>query len=357
MIRRSGSRYLSPNALLFGALATIWGLSFVAIEAGLEAVPPLFFAGARYALAGVLVLGYAAVTRERIRPRGRTEWLNVAVVGGFLVAAYHALLYLGQTAVPGSVAAVIVSLSPVLTAVFAALVLDDSLDAVTAGGFLLGLVGVAIVADLDPANLLGADVLGIGLLLVAAASFALGSVLSTPLRTTLADVSMQGWAMLVGSLALLAGSVATGESPADVAWTPTALAALAYLTVASGVIGFLLYFALHARIGPSETNLVGYFQPVVAALGGWALLGQAVSGTTVLGFLGIFAGFALVQHRTIHHRLGGRMGRVGFHPDSLRHRLVRRLPRSLGCGVNRIFGLQYQCRSASVVAEFGHDAD
>ncbi|MFB6090752.1 MAG: DMT family transporter [Halobellus sp.] len=357
MIRTTRSRYLSPDALLFGALATVWGLSFVAIEAGLKTVPPLFFAGARYALAGVLVLGYAAVTKERILPRGRTEWLNVAVVGGFLVAAYHALLYLGQTTVPGGVAAVVVSLSPVLTAVFAALVLDDSLDGITVGGFLLGLVGVAIVADLDPANLLGADAVGIGLLLVAAASFALGSVLSTPLRTTLADVSMQGWAMLVGSLVLFAGSLATGESPADVAWTPTALAALAYLTVASGVIGFLLYFALHARIGPSETNLVGYFQPVVAALAGWALLGQAVSGTTVLGFLGIFAGFALVQHRTVRGRVSARFGRVGFHPDSLRHRLVRRLPRSLGCGLNRLLGPQYRCTDTSVVADFGHDAD
>ncbi|MFB6092620.1 MAG: DMT family transporter [Haloquadratum sp.] len=346
------SRSLSSEAL-FAALATIWGLSFVAIEVGLETVPPLFFAGARYALAGGLVLGYAALTRDRVRPRGWAEWANVAVVGGFLIAAYHALLYLGQTAVPGAVAAVIVSLSPLLTAVFSAVLLDDSLDAVVGGGFALGLVGVAVVADLDPANLLGADAVGIAFVLVAAGSFALGSVLSTPLRTTLADVSMQGWAMLAGAAALFVGSIASGESPADVAWTPTALAALAYLTVASGVIGFLLYFALHARIGPSETNLVGYFQPVVAAVGGWALFGQTVGTTTVLGFLAIFAGFALVQHRSIRRRVSP----IHVRPQNRGYRIGKRLFGVLGCSLYRQGRGQSRCADAPATTGFANDAD
>jgi len=59
MIRRIRSQFLPPDATLFVALATAWGLSFVAIEAGLASVPPLYFAGVRYALAGVLVLAYA----------------------------------------------------------------------------------------------------------------------------------------------------------------------------------------------------------------------------------------------------------------------------------------------------------
>jgi drug/metabolite transporter (DMT)-like permease len=357
MIRRDTSRFIPPDALLFVALATIWGLSFVAIEAGLETIPPLFFAAIRYALAGVLVLGYAAATTDRVRPRGRTEWLNVAVVGGLLVAGYHALLYIGQTFVPGPVAAVVVSLSPVLTAVFAAALLEDALDATAAGGFLLGLVGVAVVADLDPGNLLGADATGIAVLFGAAATFALGAVLSTPLRTTLADVSMQAWAMLFGAGILIGASLARGEPVRTVAWTPTAALALAYLTLFSGVIGFLLYFALHERIGPSETNLVGYFQPVVAALAGWALFGQAVTPETVVGFLAILAGFVIVERELLRQTIGP----VRFHPDSLRYRLRKRFPRLLG----RTYGRSVAGRVApdavyeddATSAEYGYDAD
>ncbi|WP_081927550.1 DMT family transporter [Halobellus rufus] len=312
MIRRIRSQFLPPDATLFVALATAWGLSFVAIEAGLATVPPLYFAGVRYALAGILVLAYAAFATDRVRPQGRTEWLNVAVVGLFLVGGYHALLYLGQLSVSGPVAAVVVSLSPVLTAAFAATLLDDSLDWIAGVGFLLGLVGVAVVADFDPANLLDGDVLGIAILFVAAGTFALGSVLSTPLRTTLSDVSMQGWAMLLGAGTLFAGSFARGEAVATVEWSTTALAALAYLTVISGVIGFLIYFALHERVGPAESNLVSYFQPIVAALGAWALFGQTVTATTVVGFLGIFAGFLLVKHEVVGVRVDGALRDVGL---------------------------------------------
>ncbi|MFB6251148.1 MAG: DMT family transporter [Halobellus sp.] len=357
MIRRDTSRFISPDALLFVALATIWGLSFVAIEVGLETVPPLFFAAIRYALAGVLVLAYAAMTTDRIRPHGLTEWLNVAVVGGLLVAGYHALLYIGQTFVSGPVAAVVVSLSPILTAVFAAALLEDTLELTAVGGFLLGLVGVAVVADLDLSNLLGADATGIAVLFGAAATFAFGAVLSTPLRTTLADVSMQAWAMLFGAGILVGASLARGEPITTVTWTPTAALALAYLTVFSGVIGFLLYFALHGRIGPSETNLVGYFQPIVAALAGWAVFGQAVTPETVVGFLAIFTGFVMIERKLVRQTIGP----VSFHPDSLRYRLRKRFPRLLGRRGGRSvrvkLGTDAVYDDETAGADYGHDAD
>lgn len=293
------------NALLFLALAAFWGTSFVAIEAGLEHFPPVLFAGIRYAIAGALILGYAVVTTDRWYPRDRPEWLSVVVVGVFIIAAYHALLYLGEMHVSGAVAAVVVSLAPVLTAVAAASILGQSLDNVAAGGFLLGVVGVVVVADPNPANLLSTNLLGIVLVLLSAASFAVGAVLTEPLRTTLPAESMQAWAMLVGAAVLFAGSLARGESPAAIEWTTTAVVSLTYLTLVSGVVGFLIYFALHERVGATEINLVGYLEPVVAVVAGWALLGHLVSTTTLVGFLAIFAGFALVKRDTIRARVLG----------------------------------------------------
>lgn len=294
------------DAFLFLALACFWGTSFVAIETGLEYFPPVLFAGVRYALAGLVILAYAVATTDHWVPRTRAEWLSAGVTGLFVIAAYHALAYLGQMHVSAPVAAVVVSLSPVLTAVFAAAMLDESLDAVAGVGFLLGVVGVVVVANPDPANVLSSNLLGIVLVLLGAASFAVGSVLTVPLRTTLPTESMQAWAMLLGAAVLFAVSVARGESVAAVQLTAPALASLAYLTLVSGVVSYLIYFALLDRVGATEINLVGYLQPVAAAVAGWALFGQVVDATTLAGFLIIFLGFGLVTRETLRARLFGR---------------------------------------------------
>ena len=285
---------------MFALLALFWGTSFVAIEVGLAYFPPVLFAGVRYALAGALVLGYAAATADRWVPRGRDEWAGVGIVGALVIAAFHALLYLGQGRVGGPVAAVVVSLSPVLTAAFAGVVPGGRrLRAADAVGFLLGLAGVVVVANPDPTNVASANLAGIGLLLLGTASFALGGVLTRPLDVDLPASALQSWAMLVGAGLLGVGGLARGETLAAVEWTLPAVASLAYLTLISGVVAFLLYFELLDRIGPAELNLVGYLEPVVATTLSWLLLGHLVGTTTLVGFAGIFLGFAVVKRRTL----------------------------------------------------------
>ncbi|UPV73961.1 EamA family transporter [Halorussus limi] len=284
---------------MFVLLATFWGGSFVAIEIGLHYFPPLVFAGLRYAVAGAVILGYAAVATDRWRPRERGEYLAVAVVGVFVIAGYHGLLYLGEQRISGAIAAVVVSLSPVLTAGFAAVLLDERLTIPKGVGFALGITGVAIVAGLNPANALSTSVFGVGLVLVGIACFALGAVLTRPLRTDLPVATMEGWAMLGGSGLLFAAGALRGESLAAVRLTPTSLASFAYLTLLSGVVAYLLYFHLLDEIGPTRLNLVGYLEPVVATLASWAVLGELVGPTTFVGFAAIFAGFAVLNRHVV----------------------------------------------------------
>lgn len=295
------------NLLLFLFLAAIWGSAFMAIEAGLAYFPPVFFAAVRYDLAGVLMLGYAAYVLDDPLPRTRGEWALVAVGSTLLIAAYHAFLFIGQTdpAVTSAGAAVIVSLSPVLTTGFARLLLPgERLTLVGAVGLLLGLAGVVVLAQPDPGNLLTGGVVAKLLVFAAAASFALGSVLTRVIDASLPIESLEAWSMLFGALIMHGVSVAVGESVAAVRLTPAALLALAYLSVAASAVGFLLYFDLLERLGPVEINLVSYVAPVFAALTGWLLLREAITVTTVAGFLLVFCGFVLLKRGAIRAELG-----------------------------------------------------
>lgn len=279
----------------FLLLAALWGGSFVAIEIGLHYFPTFLFAALRYALAGVVVLGYVALRPGRTLPRTRDDLQSVAISGLLVIAAYHALLYAGEEHVPAAVAAVVISLTPVLTAAIASGVLPDQrVTPVQAGGFALGLLGVVVVANPDPTGL-DQSLVGVSLVFLSALTFSVGTVLSRPFQPSLGVAGQQAWAMLAGSLVLGLAAVGAGESITAIAWTTPAIASFVYLTFGSAVVGFAIYFALLEDVGPTQLNLVGYLEPVAAAATAWVVLGQVVSQTTLLGFLAILAGFAAIH--------------------------------------------------------------
>jgi drug/metabolite transporter (DMT)-like permease len=298
------SRY--RNLGLFLALAAVWGSAFMAIKAGLDYFPPVLFAAVRYDIAGILMLGYAAWVVDDPIPRGRGEWALVAVGSTLLIAGYHVLLFIGETdpAVTSAVAAVIVSLSPVLTTGFArAFLPDERLTAAGVAGLLCGLLGVVVLARPEPEALLTGDVAAKLLVFGAAVAFSLGSVLTRRIDAELRIETMEAWSMIGGALLMHGVSVAFGESVADVTLSATGLLALAYLSLAASALGYLLYFDLLAELGAVEINLVSYITPVFAALAGWVFLDEGLSPATVGGFGLIFVGFILIKRRMLRTEL------------------------------------------------------
>jgi drug/metabolite transporter (DMT)-like permease len=296
--RRSG-------VLLFVGLATMWGLSFPAISVGLDDLPPVLFAAFRYDVASVLLLAYVAVTAEppdRL-PTERRDIVAVLAGGGFLVAP-NALLFVGQQTVPSGVAAILQGLVPIATTLWALLLLDERLTGVGAAGVLLGFVGVGLVVRPDPSNLLASDLLGKVYILVQVTFVSLGGVLVDRAGPTIPRSALTGWAMGLGGLLLHGASLAAGESLAGATFTPTALAAVAYLGVFSTALAFVVFFTILNRYGALETSLVAYLVPVVATVAGVLLLDESITLPTVGGFLVVFLGFALLKRRELAALLG-----------------------------------------------------
>ena len=289
---------------MFLALSALWGLSFPAIRAGLETLPPLLFATARYVVGGVLLLGFLVARGSDWRPTTREDHLAVAVAGAFLVAG-NSLLFIGQQTVPSGIASILYALVPVLTTGFAAALLpaeDITVRRVT--GVLLGLVGVGIIAQPDPANLLDSELVGMAFVVAASVSVALGSVLLRVRSPTIGTAPMTAWAMIVGGALLFGGSLVTGERFADVTPSVAGLAAIVYLGVFASAVAYVFYFTLLDRFGPLEINLVSYVVPIFATLGGVVMFGESLTLGMVAAFLLIGGGFAVLKARVIAREVG-----------------------------------------------------
>ena len=290
--------------LAFLATSLLFGGTFVAAKAGLEHFPPLLFVALRFDVAAVVLLGYVVLTRSRtdLLPRTRGDLGGIVATGLFAIGLTNALLFVGQQYVTSGVAAIIASLNPILTPVFAAFLLaDERLSARGAVGMVLGLLGVTLVANPDPAALLSGGLVGEGVMLVSAVSGALGSVFIRRADADLSSTVRTAWGLPLAAVVTHAMSVGAGESVAAVAWGPEALLALGYVALFAGVLAYIAYFGLIDSVGAIKANLVFYVVPVVATLGGWALLGETISVLAVVGFLVVFAGFAVIGSKSFEH--------------------------------------------------------
>nr|WP_276272287.1 DMT family transporter [Halomicroarcula sp. GDY20] len=293
---------MSRRSLAFGALVSLlFGGNFVAVKAGLSYLPPLLFVAFRFDVAAVALLGYVLVTRSRddLLPRTRGDLAGILATGVLALGLTNALLFVGQQGASSAVGAILFSLNPILTPVFAALLLrDERLSRRGAVGLLLGLVGVALVVNPDPATIADGGVAKL-LLFAAAVAGALGTVLVRRSGGELSSTVRTAWALPFAAALCHTASLRAGESVAGVVWAPAAVAALLYVGVLAGAVAYVVYFGLLDTAGATHTNVVFYAVPLVSTLGGWALLGEAVAPPAAVGFLVVFAGFAVLGSESL----------------------------------------------------------
>lgn len=289
------------NAALFVVLSVLWGTAFMVIKAGLEFIPPVLFAALRYDIAGVIMLVYAVMVTDYWRPRSRADWVTVGVGAVLIIALYNAFLFVGEQGVTSGVAAILVAMNPILATGFSRVFLaDERLSVVGLVGLLLGFIGVALVVNVDPGNLLTSELVWPGLVLLAAASIAFGSVLVQRIGAGISTEGMVAWSCAIGAVLLHVISMGVlRESFSDVEVSVGAVFAVVYLAVFASAVGYFIYFDLLDRLGSIEINLVSYANPVPAGIAGWLALNEGLTLNSVVGFVLIFAGFGLMKRHAL----------------------------------------------------------
>jgi drug/metabolite transporter (DMT)-like permease len=303
----AGGGVASPVAVwgALGVVYVVWGSTYLAIRVMVETAPPLLAAGARFGLAGLLVLGALALRFGRARVRlTRREWAGCAVVGLLLPAGGNGLVTVAERDVPSALAALIIASVPLWVAVWRAGA-RERLDRVALLGVLAGFLGVALL--LLPGNRPdGATTVGMLLCVLAAASWATGSFLSGRLALPADPFAATGAEMVCGGAVLVACGLAAGEVGELGAGTLALDGVLAflYLVVFGSLLAYTAYVWLLQHAPVAQVATYAYVNPVVAVLLGWAILDETISGLTLLGAAVIVGSVALTVTREAHARSG-----------------------------------------------------
>ncbi len=264
-------------AVTFVACALIWGSTFLAIRFGNEAVPPLWAAAIRLAIASVLLFGITRIIGTPL-PRGRAL-RGAALWGLFSLGVNLSLLYVGEQTVPSGISAVLFATVPLSTALLAAAFGVERLVTRKLVAAAIAIGGVAVIF----AGELGVAVPFTGLLTIfgAATAAAFGNVLlkrepSPPV------FALNAIGTAVAAVVCLVASFLAGESHAipitAAAWIP-----LLYLTLAGSLGAFVLFSWLVTHWTVSNASLVGVTVPIIAVILGGLVKAEQPAPLTYLG--------------------------------------------------------------------------
>lgn len=287
-------RNWSADIALFG-VALMWGVNIPIMKHGVGLMDRLGFNALRLTLSAT-VLGLM-VLRESYQPLPGTPWKRILLVAVFSGFIYQVTFAIGIPKTLAGNTALILSVTPMWTALLAWLWGIEKLQKLAWIGLAMTCLGAVLVA-FGPAKMdLGAEYLhGNLLILLASFMWALASVLSKPLfeyitPTRLAFLS----AVVTLPLHYAIAGRETMKSIGVVLADTEALGCVVYSGLFSTGFAYALWNYGVRKVGPSHASIYQNFVPVIALSSGWFMLGEVVTGAQIPGGVLILAGLVLMR--------------------------------------------------------------
>jgi drug/metabolite transporter (DMT)-like permease len=288
-----------PRVAAFAAVI-LWGISFVATKAALREVSPITLIFTRFALGIALLLLILTLRRESLIPP-RDAWPMLALMGFVGIFVHQMIQVHGLTLTTAVRSGWLIGLTPIWSAVLAAVFLGESFGPRKILGLILGTSGALLVITRGQ---LASHVLSLpstrGDLLIVASTlnWAIYTILG---RDTLRRVGSTraiaaamcvGWAMLIPFFLNEAG---WKEYPH---LSSTSVIAILFLGIGCSGLGYWFWYAALERIEASQVAAFLYIEPLVTLSAAVALLGEPVALSTILGGLLVLAGVLTIQRAT-----------------------------------------------------------
>ena len=283
----------------FGLMCLIWGLTWLAMKAGITNVPPLLFAGTRFVVAGAMLTGVCCV-RGVALPTARGSLPRLAGVTLLMVVATYGPLFWGMLFVPSGLSAVLdLAIMPMALLVIGAVLGEEWLDrrrmaaigTGTAGLLLLfGPKAIGAVSG-APGELAGALAI-----LASSVAYAWGSVLARPLLRTFQPEALAGTTMAGGGAALVLLAVAVEPDATHAlrgAWGTQAWLGWLFLVLFGSLVAYTIYLRLLRDWGPVRAGSYAFVSPVIAVLAGVVVLHERFTLLDGLGIAAMLAGARL----------------------------------------------------------------
>ena len=285
--RSTGAAFAPVDWGLFGAIAGIWGASFLFIAIGLESFSPGMVTLLRVGL-GALILNLLPGPQIRVAPEDRVRVVALSVLW---VGIPFTLFPIAEQHISSAVTGLLNGAMPLFTALFAAVFFGTRTRGGQLAGVGIGFVGVVAIS-IPSATEGGTEAWSVALVLLATVCYGLAINIAAPLQARYGSRPLMARMLALATLWTL---------PYGLVGLPsTSLAVLPVLAVAVlGLVGtglaFLIMGTLVGRIGSTRASFITYLIPVVALVLGVVVQHDEVAPLAVGGVALVIGGAILAS--------------------------------------------------------------
>ena len=264
-------------------VTVLWSSSWILVRSGLddEQIAPLTFAGLRYTLAAVVLLGWSTsrpAHRAQLRGLTRSRWSSLAVLGIVYFSITQGAQFVAIDAQPAATSSLMLAPTALLVALLSSRSLGEPPQRVQFIGAALIVGGALLYFSGD----LGATVLGMAASVIGLTANATGSLLgrSANRGSTLSPVVVTTASMSIGAPVLLITGVAVEGIPS---LTARAVAIIAWLAVVNTAVAFTLWNRSLRHLAAVESSAINNTMLIQIAVLAWIFLGESPGLIGVVG--------------------------------------------------------------------------
>ena len=295
-------KLISLKVLVWVIVCVIWSTTWIFIKIGLDDLPPIAFAAARFLLA-VAILFVIIIVQKIPLPKTAKEWRLIALTGVLQFSVNYSMVFWSEQHITSGLAAVLQAMITVFGLILAWLFLpNERITKLKVFAVVIGIVGVAVIFydQLKVQSFMA--FLGCVGIVVGSYAAAQASILVKAKGGSFHPAALVFGQMICGLPLIIIYSLAVEGNPFSFHWTWKAVICILYLTILGTIVAFWLYYWLLSRIESTQAMMISLVTPLIAVVIGAVTIGEKMPPQTGLGGLMIIGSIGLIVfRRRINH--------------------------------------------------------
>ena len=281
--------------LAFFIVYIVWGSTYLANAWGVKVVPPFLFAGARFAVAGGLLLGILSIFQPIRFTKNQLK--NALFAGIMLFAIGNGMVVWALKYVDSGLTALIIAAQPLVVAIFLWQLKNQKPNRDTWIGIFLGILGMYLLVGQPEFTGSQEWMMGIGGILVALLAWGYASIWLPDADLPESVFQSAAWQMIMGGIVMFLISLVLGEySSFNIdAVNGTVFWAFIYLVIFGSIAAFSAFTFLLKTVSPTKVVTSAYVNPVIAVFLGWWLNGENLTERTLIAAVILLTGVVFIN--------------------------------------------------------------